>query len=111
MSTYFVTALCGINLDRYHPPGVQKWLKRSLFPNLFTKYRRILIPVNHVGEHWILIMIDFSVRKVNNFDTTGHMPFADGESPPERVFQYLTELSNSQNNGYNFQTGEAYIIL
>ena len=47
-------------------------------------------------------MIDFSDRKVNNFDTTGHMPFADGESPPERVFQYLTELSNSQNNGYNF---------
>ena len=49
-------------------------------------------------------MIDFSERKVNYFDTMNNLQYADGESPPERVFQFLTELSQSQNNGYNFPT-------
>ena len=55
-----MTRLIGDDLDKYRPQLVQKWLKKSPFPNIFSEYRCVFIPCNYKEMHWALIMIDFS---------------------------------------------------
>ena len=96
MNSFFISSLMGDDLKGYYPEKGRKWLGRSPFPNLFTKYRRVFIPVNYQDTHWSIIMIDLLNRKINTFDSMDWSNFQRGKSPSDRVFQFITLIAEER---------------
>ena len=96
MNSFFISSLMGDDLKEYFPEKGRKWLGHSPFPNLFTKYRRVFIPVNYQDTHWSIIMIDLLNRKINTFDSMDWSNFQRGKSPSDRVFQFITLIAEER---------------
>ena len=102
MCSYFTSYLLGKGADEYNPDAVHKWLKRSPFPNLFTKYNRIFFPINFAKYHWMLVMADFSCNEIVSFDSLQGKKYPWMESPCDRILQFFTDYA--QEIGYaNFK--------
>ena len=96
MNTYFTSWLLGRNADEYNPELVKGWLKKSPFPNLFTKYRRLFFPLSFKDNHWALVMVDLTKNQVVYFDSLPKKEYHWEEAPQDKIFKFICQLAEDK---------------